>query len=122
MLYASGAAAIINFILNIILIPRIGYLAAAINTTVGYVFLVIITWFFARLTIDYSFEYKKWLKLLLVGIVFYVFVDAIHPSSHMVMFGIKLVIMILFPITLIAIQFWESSEIIHLIKWVFGKK
>ena len=48
MAFASIMAAIINFVLNLIFIPRYGYIAAAYTTLVGYLFLLIFHYFLVR--------------------------------------------------------------------------
>ena len=42
MAFASVSAAIINYILNYLMIPRFGYIAAAYTTLIGYIWLLIV--------------------------------------------------------------------------------
>ena len=50
MAFGTAAAALINIVLNFILIPRYGYIAAAYTTLFGYMCLLIIHFFLARRT------------------------------------------------------------------------
>lgn len=50
MAFGTAAAAMINIVLNFILIPRYGYIAAAYTTLFGYMCLLIIHFFLARRT------------------------------------------------------------------------
>lgn len=59
MAFASAIAAIVNLTLNYIFIPKIGYLAAAYTTLVGYICLLIIHMYLVyRLKLSYVYSYK----------------------------------------------------------------
>lgn len=70
MAVATVSAALINFILNCLFIPRIGYLAAAYTTLIGYLCLLLIHMFYVRkLKLDYIYDYKLVLCVVLVGMM-----------------------------------------------------
>lgn len=51
VLLASSIAAVLKIILNIILIPKIGYLAAGYTTLICYIFYAFLHWFFMKKTL-----------------------------------------------------------------------
>ncbi len=60
MAVASAVAAGVNFVLNWIFIPRVGYLAAAYTTLVGYLCLLLIHMYLVhRLKLSYVYDYKR---------------------------------------------------------------
>lgn len=69
MAFASAIAALINYILNRIFIPSIGFLAAAYTTLVGYICLLLIHMFLVRrLRLDYVYDYKLIILVVVLGI------------------------------------------------------
>jgi len=64
------SAAIFNLISNIILIPLIGIIGAAITTTLGYMIMTIFGFTKIRDFIGIKFPAKIWMKTFIVGIAF----------------------------------------------------
>lgn len=64
------AAAIFNFIGNLILIPMIGIIGAAITTAVSYFIMMAIGFMKIRKFIDITFPIKIWIKTFVAGILF----------------------------------------------------
>lgn len=62
-LVATLLAAIFNIILNLLFIPRYGYLAAAIITPISYTFLLLVTPLVTRSYIVWSFPFSSCLKI-----------------------------------------------------------
>ena len=69
MAFGSVAAALINIVLNWLLIPRYGYTAAAYTTLVGYACLLIIHYFLAKRT-GYSQAYDEKFIFASVAVMF----------------------------------------------------
>ena len=68
MAFASVSAAALNYILNLIFIPRFGYVAAAYTTLVGYIWLLLVHMFLVyrmKMSEAYSYSYV----FLTVGVV-----------------------------------------------------
>ena len=81
MAVASMIAACVNLILNYIFIPRIGYLAAAYTTLVGYVCLLGIHMYLVkRLGLQDVYSYKFVLIVLIVGICITIAVSILYST------------------------------------------
>ncbi len=69
------AAGLLNILLNVLLIPSHGYMAAALTTLVSYVFLLALMVFFSRAYFVWKFPFKSLLKVLfasaVMGVVIY---------------------------------------------------
>jgi len=64
------SAAAFNFILNILLIPYLGIMGAAIATTISYFVMMVMGLFYIRKFIDVDFPVRVWIKTLVIGIIF----------------------------------------------------
>lgn len=75
MAIASAIAACVNLLLNWIFIPRVGYLAAAYTTLVGYMVLLGIHMFLVyRLKLQDAYSYKFVLLTVVVGLILMVLI------------------------------------------------
>jgi O-antigen/teichoic acid export membrane protein len=115
---ATGISALLNFSLNIILVPRYGYLAAAINTVIGYAILAGITGFLAFKVSGFSFEYYRWIKVGLAGLGIYLSVITINLHSLYLSVSVRLLMFISFPVFLYFISFWRRSELEAIYLWL----
>lgn len=69
MAFASAIAAVVNLTLNFIFIPRIGYLAAAYTTLVGYICLLMIHMCLVyRIKLNYVYSYRFVWGAVVVGL------------------------------------------------------
>lgn len=68
MAFASIAAAVLNYVLNALFIPRFGYIAAAYTTLIGYLFLLFIHMFLVK-KIGYSQTYSYPFVFIIVSIM-----------------------------------------------------
>ena len=74
------AASVINITLNILLVPKFGILAAAVNTTIGYTALFILMLIKANRNIRLEYEYARigkalFLAIMLVGVSYAISYD-----------------------------------------------
>ena len=84
MAIGSVTAALINFILNMIFIPKIGYLAAAYTTLVGYVVLLLIHMFLVkRLGLQEIYDYKFIGLVVLAGIIMMVLITILYSHTFL---------------------------------------
>lgn len=72
MAIASISAAILNYILNLILIPRYGYTAAAYTTLIGYLWLLIVHMFLVKKIADIYND--KFVLLVIIGMLMISFI------------------------------------------------
>lgn len=84
MAIGSATAALFNFILNMIFIPKIGYLAAAYTTLVGYVVLLLIHMFLVkRLGLQEIYDYKFIGLVVLAGIIMMVLITILYSHTFL---------------------------------------
>lgn len=84
MAFASVSAALINYVLNTIFIPKFGYIAAAYTTLIGYLCLLIMHMIIVK-TIGYFSTYSSTyvIAAVIVMLVFTIFVNIIY--AHMIL-------------------------------------
>ena len=59
MAFASAAAAVLNYVLNLLLIPKFGYIAAAYTTLAGYLLLLgLHMWLVRRMGMSHVYSYR----------------------------------------------------------------
>lgn len=106
-------SSIINIILNIILIPKIGINGAAFATLISYLTLAVIVSYWARKEINYSIDIKFLSKVILasilMGIVIYLLVP--HLSGILqVLLSIPIGAIVYFAILMLLKAFTESEK------------
>ncbi|MCX7797072.1 MAG: oligosaccharide flippase family protein [Melioribacter sp.] len=102
-------AALLNIILNFILVPHFGIIAAALNTFIAFVVFYYVTQVISDKYYKIPYENKKLIIMILVGIILsvlgYLFEDVIFYQV------IKLILFISFPFILFLLGFYETGEI-----------
>lgn len=59
MAFASMSAAVLNFVLNFLLIPRFGYIAASFTTLIGYIWLLVVHMYIVyRMKMNHIYSYR----------------------------------------------------------------
>lgn len=113
-------SALMNIIFNIILLPRIGIIGAAISTFIAYLILVSISYLVSKKYFPISLSYKTILISLLTFMVCFILLallSKINIANWMItIFRVSLII--LYPLFLIlvrAISFGEVLENIHML-------
>lgn len=82
MAIGSATAALINFLLNLIFIPKIGYLAAAYTTLIGYIVLLMIHMYLVkRLGLSDIYDYKFIGMVVLVGIAVMILITMLYSHT-----------------------------------------
>lgn len=75
LMYGLLGSALLNISLNFLLIPRYGYMAAAFTTSISYACLLLLTVFFSRRFLVWSFPFKSLGKIAcactMMGVVVY---------------------------------------------------
>ena len=103
MMVTNGIMIIINFLLNITLIPLIGITGAAIATTVsllgGTVFNFLLITKYLEMKIDLLW-YLKFFSFTLVGMIVYIFGSKIIDSAFLGVFSISILIIIIYQLLL----------------------
>jgi len=94
-------AAILNIILNIILIPQFGILGAAIATLLGYLFATTVTCYYSCKEIQFEIDWKFISKSIISSVLMAVLIFKINPDNFsqtlmMVVLGAALYFFVIF--------------------------
>jgi O-antigen/teichoic acid export membrane protein len=76
-------AAVLNVILNLLLIPPYGLIGAAIATTVAYLFVLLLSLYFVQRIIKVKLPIFDWIKTVFAGILFVVVGDFLRINLEM---------------------------------------
>ncbi len=116
MAVASVLAALINCVLNYLLIPRIGYLAAAYTTLAGYLCLLLMHMYLVyRLGYGEIYDYGMIYKVVAIGIMFTVIITILYDHSNIrycctfMYFIIAFILFMKFKKTIIKLLFEKES-------------
>ena len=103
-------AAVINIVLNILLIPRFGMKAAAITTAISYLVLFIGVFSFAHRTLPLPYEYRRISNILFVAILIFAAGWSLSPSGIWAGIVTKLLLLACFPLLLWLTGFLNEEE------------
>jgi O-antigen/teichoic acid export membrane protein len=105
------SAAILNIILNFILVPVFGIIAAAINTLVSFIIFYIITQKFSDKYYKIHFENYKLILMIIIGSILAGVIYFLPAMNTLFEIIIKLLLVILFPFILFVFRFYEKAEL-----------
>ena len=118
--YTTIVVAILNILLNIVLIPKYGMMAAAYTTLIAFIVLYILSDRISARFYKIPFENLKLFFVIVLGTGLYISVSYIAFGS-LVSVIIKIILIIIFPFLLYILKFYESAEIQSIkgfyIKW-----
>ena len=106
-----GGAAIMNLILNTLMIPTYGMMGAAVATVLSYALMAIGIYYISNRLYPIRYEYSRIAKILVVGLCIVIFANVITISPMILCIFAKVVMVILFPILLYLIGFFEREEL-----------
>lgn len=107
----SGSSAVVNIILNVILIPRFGALGAAITTAISFFVCLAITYFASQKYHPIRYEFVRIAKLLTVATAVYVVGRLLFSSDSLFSALPKACLLGSFPLLIYMTGFFEPSEI-----------
>lgn len=82
MAIASMGAALLNYLLNLIFIPRIGYIAAAYTTFIGYLFLLFMHMIMVyRMKFNHVYEYNFIYKIIVLLVIYAIGIYALYHNN-----------------------------------------
>lgn len=113
-------AGILNIVLNIIFIPMFGFIAAAYTTAGSFIIFYFVTKIVASNYYDIPYESKKIIVLLFVGIILYSILALVAIDNYWIYFFLRILFIILFPLALFPLGFYEKIEL-ETIKKGFSK-
>jgi len=108
---SSFIAAILNIILNILLIPKFGIIGASIATSLSYLSLFFTYYYFAKKYFPLHFELKKVSLIFIIGIVYLILGTYIKFDSLLISLITKIIFVITFPILLYLFNIFSRAEL-----------
>jgi len=108
------AVAILNIVLNLLLIPSLGIIGASLATLISRIAHFGIIYYLAQKAYKIPYELKKIIIVIVVGIVLYLLSLLTTDLVLIPRLGIKLILVILFPILLYPLGFYEEIELIRI--------
>jgi O-antigen/teichoic acid export membrane protein len=114
--YVTGAGALVNVVVNVLLIPVLGIIGAAIATLVAYIVMAAGLFYFSQKYYKINYEYGKILKIMLLifitGIVYYYLYFVIGLT-----FLYKMILLIGFLGSLILFKIFDKNEIQYAVNY-----
>jgi O-antigen/teichoic acid export membrane protein len=110
----SGAAAVVNIVLNVALIPPYGMMGAAISTVVAYVVLFVGMWLRSRRIYPVPYQWRRIVTLAAVAVGLTILgreVDSLPVSIGLT---------VAFPLVLLPLGFYQPAELMRLRRLVPG--
>jgi O-antigen/teichoic acid export membrane protein len=103
-------AALLNIVLNILLIPRIGMIAAALTTATSYFLMFVGVFFLAYKIVRLPYEYYRILKIFLSSMLIYTAAKYLSQNNIWMAIVTKLLLLAFFPVFLWLIGFLNEQE------------
>jgi O-antigen/teichoic acid export membrane protein len=111
---AMGAAALVNVVLNVLLIPPYGMMGAAWATLAGFVTLIAVEFTVSRRFYPIPYQYARFAKLAGVVTTLYVASGMVPPGVPLAVAAEKTVLLLIgFPALLWLVRFFEPAELEH---------
>ena len=107
----TGAAAVVNIALNLLLIPQYGMYGAAIATILSFIILYVLTHVLAQRALPVPYEHKKLLIMLASGAVLYLVPVYACSQGTAVCYIAKITAISMFPVILYIAGFYEPVEL-----------
>jgi O-antigen/teichoic acid export membrane protein len=107
---------VLTVALNFLLIPFFEIYGAAIAMVISYTVMTIFTYYYSQKLYFIKFELGKVFLLLVLGIIFYLIGSSLPEMNKFLRAGIKLVLLISFPVALRIFNFYEEVELVHIKK------
>lgn len=109
--YIVMLTALINIGLNILLVPRYGYMVAAAVMVFSYIFISVLYYIFAKKHYTIPFQLFKMMKIIFVGIALYIPSMYTSELSLILRLLVKSLLLGLFPLILYYLNFFEKIEL-----------
>jgi O-antigen/teichoic acid export membrane protein len=119
--YIVTFTALLNFGLNILFVPKFGYMAAAVVMVFSYLLMSLLYYYFSRNLYNIPFELKKILTIITVGICIYLISLLLNETNLILRFPSKIILLFALPLSLYFLNFFETIELTR-IKNIFKNK
>jgi O-antigen/teichoic acid export membrane protein len=104
-------AAIINVVLNIILVPLFGIVAAAISTLIAYTFIFAVSTFYSLKYIKVNFDWRFTFKSLIASIIMSFVIIFINPTNIIGMLITIATSIVIYLLVILLFKGFSSNEI-----------
>ena len=102
--------ACINILLNIFFIPQFGLVAAAINTVVAFIILLLLSIKFSNKYYRVNYDSLAVLKIIFLTIILYFAITLIDTESLLIDFASKFILALIFPSFLLLLKIFDANE------------
>ena len=109
--YITIFAAMVNILLNLLLIPKFGMMAAAYNTLISFILFHFITKHYADKFYPVNYENVKLFKIFCIGILLYLILHFAFTDVTMIGMLVKVLMIFIFPVILYSLNLFEKIEI-----------
>jgi O-antigen/teichoic acid export membrane protein len=107
-------AMILNIVANFLLIPKLGMMGAAFATLISFTALYLLSLYYSNRFYPIPFENWKLIKLLLLSMALYGLAESVSPLPLVWQYITKIILILIFPILLYPLNFYEPIEIIRI--------
>jgi len=108
--FVTMVGAAVNIGMNLLLVPKFGVMAAAVNTALGYAVLAVLMFFVAQRTQPIDYEYRRLGKIFFSGTWLFAFGHLSMRFTPLANICIGSLVIILFPFALKLLGFWTERE------------
>ena len=105
-----GAGAAVNIVLNVLLLPRIGFMAAAWNTLAAYGLMALLLYLSMRRSYPVPFEYRRLAKVAIAGAVIYLTALSYAHDTTPAGIAARATFLLGYPLILWGWNFFEPGE------------
>jgi O-antigen/teichoic acid export membrane protein len=102
--------AVVNILLNYLLIPRLGIWGAALATALSFILLAAAIFPFAQRLYRINYQWGRLLKMTVVAVALYFLAASINPNSVALSLVIKFLVALSFPLILYVVGFLTTRE------------
>lgn len=107
---ATIIAGTANVVLNLLLVPRFGIMAAAVSTFIGFLLLFGIIFFMGQRVFPIRYEYGRLARVFLLGVALFVIGSWMAPETLLGAILFKGTLIVAFPLLLAATGFFTVAE------------
>jgi len=116
--YIVITISLLNVLLNFLFIPLFGYLGAAYSMLLSMFIMMMLSYYYANKLYKIEYEIRRITILIILGILIYFISIPEIIGSISFTFVIKVGLFLLFPILLLAFNFFDNSEMIRINEWL----
>lgn len=116
--YSVPVAALVSVLLNVILIPTLGFFGAALTNALAYTFLTLLTYTLAQKVYPIPYEAAKILRLALLAVAAWGLGISVSPANPWLALGLKGLLLLGFGAGLFLLRIVEFAEVNLVFTWV----